>query len=194
MRPRSASASWIHALHRWLWRHGLGLALVLACGVAPAQAPKASAAEVKAAYLLKIPSFVEWPAAGPTSVDAPFVILVAGADDVMRALEELGRGARVMGRPVRIARWSAHEVPAAQLVYLGSGGPSLDQVLDGTHAASVLLVSDRPSGLAEGAALHFVEDKGRIRFEASPENAAKQGVKLGARLLSVAARVEGSTP
>ena len=52
----------------------------------------------------------------------------------------------------------------------------------------MLVVSDK--GLADGAMLGFVIVDGRVGFEASPAAAAQAGLKLGARLLAVAERVQ----
>lgn len=170
------------------------LALLLACAWAgvPAQALQASAAQVKAAYLLKFPGFVEWPPGRP---DAPFVIAVLEGEPVAQALQELSRGRRVMGRPVqllRLGRDDASAAAAAHLVFLGAGAGDAAAVVARVRGA--LVVSERPDGLAAGAALQFIESGGRIRFEAAPENAVRHGLRLSARLLAVSARVEGGAP
>ncbi|KQV49484.1 hypothetical protein ASC95_17980 [Pelomonas sp. Root1217] len=172
-----------------------GCAVLLLCCVclgAPAQNIKATSADLKAVYLLKLPSFVEWPASA--AQEATFVIVVVEADDVLHALEELSRSAKIMGRPVRVLRGSKDEaVGAAQLVFFGAAVRGLPAAVGRVRTDGTLIVSEQPSGLAEGAALRFVESGGRIRFEAAPDNAARHGVKLSARLLAVAARVEGAS-
>lgn len=170
------------------------LFLSIASFCALAQDLKATPADIKAAYLLKLPSFVEWPT--PTAADVPFVIQVVDADDVAHALAELGRGIKVMGRPVKVTRLSKDEVgTAAQLVFVGASVKGKPASLAEGRADDALIVSDQPNGLAEGAALQFVEAGGRVRFEAAPANALRHGMKLSARLLSVAIKVEsGTTP
>ena len=46
-----------------------------------------------------------------------------------------------------------------------------------------------PRGLESGGMLNFVPIDGRIRFEASLAHAQQAGLRLGARLLTVAERV-----
>jgi hypothetical protein len=53
----------------------------------------------------------------------------------------------------------------------------------------VLVVTDHARGLDGGGMLNFVPVDGRIRFEASLVRAHDAGLRLGARLLSVAERV-----
>lgn len=173
-------------------RRSLLAGLLLACcACASAQSLQATAAQVKAAYLLKFPGFVEWPE-GPAAVEAAFVVAVADADDVLHALQDLGRTARVMGRPVQVLRLGRDDgAPTGHLLYLGGSARETTRLVARARAQGALVVGDGPRALADGAALQFAESDGRVRFYASPDNAARAGLKLSARLLSVAARVEG---
>jgi hypothetical protein len=169
--------------------------LVWAWAGTPAQALQATAAQVKAAYLLKFPGFVEWPPGRQGSQETPFVIGVLDADDVAHALEGLAAGVKVMGRPVQVLQLRREDTDAApQLLYLGASARDAARAVARARSQGALVVGDRPHGLAEGAALQFIEVDGRIRFEASPDNAAQSGLKLSARLLAVAARVDGGPP
>jgi hypothetical protein len=66
-------------------------ALVLGClallALADARAQQASEATVKAAFLYKFPGYVEW--GTPPQPGAPFVIGVAGSDEIAEELERL---------------------------------------------------------------------------------------------------------
>jgi hypothetical protein len=61
-------------------------------------------------------------------------------------------------------------------------------------AGPVLVVTQAEAGLALGAALNFVLERGRVRFEASPRAAEGRALKLSSRLLAVARTVEERAP
>src|SRR5687767_10010101 len=75
----------------------------LACTAPAHAADLARPSAVKAAYLHKFGSFVEWPE-GTFRAGEPFVIGVYGDDAVASELEELARSQRVDGRPVTVLR------------------------------------------------------------------------------------------
>ena len=58
----------------------------------------------------------------------------------------------------------------------------------------MLVVTQAEAGLAAGAALNFVVEGGRVRFEASPRAAEGRALKLSSSLLSVARAVEERAP
>ena len=60
--------------------------------------------EVKAAYLFRFLSFIEWPAGAFASPQAPIAIGVLGADDVLYELQDLVLGRTVQGRGVTVQR------------------------------------------------------------------------------------------
>lgn len=192
----ACARTWRSRLAPWArLRPGL-LALLLAwAGGVAGQGLQATGAQVKAAYLLKFPGFVEWPAPRPAEPEAAFVVAVLDADDVLAALRELASGTRVMGRPVQVVSLPRDEpTPPAQLVFVGAAAHAPAAWVARARTQGALVVGDGPQALAQGAALQFLDSEGRVRFAASPDNAARSGLKLGARLLSVAARVEGGAP
>jgi hypothetical protein len=179
----------------FLGRGSVALALATALALAPARAtPEAAlpAATVKAAYLQKFPGYVEWPSDAFTSASAPFVIGVAGSEAVFADLIDASRtGRRIQGRAIEVHQVGAGAPPRGlHLLYIGRDAAgdvtALTADLRGTHT---LLVTDLPSGLQLGAAINFVENDGRVRFEAAPAAARRAELKLGSPLLSVATRV-----
>lgn len=163
----------------------------LSLHVGRAGATEAPIGQVKAAYLLKFPDFVEWPRHAFPDPSSPFVIAVSGADDVYVELRGLAPGNRVQGRPVEVLRLQNPEPKSIlHLVFVGSDRSGQ---LSGWAAAyagrPVVVVADTPGGLESGAMLNFVEADDRIRFEAAPAAAERAGLRLSSRLLGVAERV-----
>ncbi|MEP7301840.1 MAG: YfiR family protein [Caldimonas sp.] len=164
-------------------------ALALAATPGPASAQETLEAGVKAAYLYKFLAYVVWPAESFASGDAPQVIGVMGADDVYAELLRLVAGRQVNGHTLITKRIASGEpVEGVHALYVGRV-PQAPALLASLSGRPILTVTDTPAGLSEGSALNFVLVQGRVRFEASLPAAERAGLKLSARLLSVAQRV-----
>lgn len=184
-------------------RHAWRLALVLVFAwmlLAPAHAqatltaPRESA--VKAAFLMKFGTFVDWPPPAFRRPDEPLVIGIVGDDAVHADLEQLAQGRSVNGRPLVARR--LREAPAngerVHILFLATQNESRLRELLLRTTGPVLVVTQSDGGLALGAALNFVLEQGRVRFEASPRAAEARGLKLSSRLLAVARSVQERAP
>lgn len=169
--------------------------LAAAAGVAHGQAQGLGLVResaVKAAFLYKFGSFVEYPADAFKSPTAPFVIGVSGDDAVAAELEQITSGRNIDGHPVTVARVREPDA-VAPLHILYAGGPRESQVRDvlANVRGPVLTVADLPLAGKLAPVLWFTQDQGRLRFAASPTAAAARGLKLSSKLLAVAQSVEG---
>jgi hypothetical protein len=168
-------------------------ALLLPGTAARAQAlPGVSENAVKAAFLLKFGSFVEWPAGTFARADQPLVIGISGDDAIAAELERLATGRSVDGHPLAVKRL-AEGAPAAgvHILYLAARRDSRLQDALEAAAGPVLTVTSQPGALALGSVLNFMAHEGRVRFAASLTSAEARNLKLSARLLAVAQAVEG---
>jgi hypothetical protein len=171
------------------------MALLLAGGAGAQQAPAAQSARdsaVKAAFLYKFPSFVEWPAGTFANPAQPFVIGVIGDDPVAAELEQLVQGRTIDGRPITVRRVAeSAAVSGVHVLFIASRRDArLKEIIDAV-AGPVLIVTEQPGARNLGSVLNFVEDEGHIRFAASLMAAEARKLKLSARLLAVAQDVEG---
>lgn len=180
---------------------GWRCAVLLTCALLMAGAPQAqelsaSEAQVKAAYLHKLPGFVEWPADAFASPNAPWLIGVVDADAVLAEVQRQTAGRLVQGRPVEVRRLSmpAASVPVHVLFVGRDAQRATARWLALAAGQPVLTVTDDPAGLGLGAVLNLVQLDGRIRIEASLPAAAAHRLKLSSRLLGVASRVVERTP
>ncbi len=131
----------------------------------PAQPPKATAYEVKAAYLYNFGKFVEWPAAANAASQDPFLICVLGKDPFGASLDATIAGV---------------------LFISSSEDEQLKEILATLEKASVLTVSDMPQFTRRGGMIQFVEDANRVRFEVNLTVAERAGLTLSSQLLKVA--------
>jgi len=170
---------------RWL----IGLATGLLAAALPAAAAEALEASVKAAYIYKFLAYVDWPPASFANAEAPQVIGVMAADAVEADLEQLVTGRHVNGRPLVVRKIVAGDsLEGVHVLYLGRNARA-PAVMPLVAGKPTLVITDAPTGLAEGGALNFVMVDGRVRFEAAPAAAERSGLRLSSRLLAVAERV-----
>jgi hypothetical protein len=160
--------------------------LLLSCAVA-AQ-PKEH--EVKAAFVFKFLSFVEFPREA-LPANAPLVIGVAGADDVAVELEQVVAGRGVEGRRVQVRRLREGESPAGvHLAFLGRGEAArLRELQRAAPSQPLLIVCDWEGALEGGAVVNFLRGDGRVRFEVALDAAERRGLRISARMLAVAQSV-----
>lgn len=161
-------------------------ALALAAALAHAQ--QASEAALKAAFVYKFVGYVEWPARAFASPEAPIVIGVAGAEEVAAELERLVPARTVNGRPVQVRRIREGEgLRGVHALFIGRGELAERMLLRAATQEGVLSITE--SSLEAGSVINFVPLDDRIGFEVSLENADKAGLRISARMLSVARRV-----
>lgn len=181
--------------HSPLARFFLGLLLgaVLAAGVAHGQpAPAARESAIKAAFLYKFGSFVEWPAGTFARPEEPLVIGVAGDEAVAADLEQVIAGRTVEGRPVIARRIrDAQAATGVNILFIGGTRESRLRELLPPPPAPVLVVTEQDGALRLGSSINFSAEGGRVRFAASPSSAEARGIRLSSRLLAVAQAVEG---
>lgn len=148
-----------------------------------------SDAEVKAAFVLRFASYVQWPAGA--APEGTFVIAVLGRGEVAGQLQRLAGARPLHGLPVQVRNITRlADAAGAQVLFVESG--SLRRVRSGLRAQAergVLIVSDEPGGLATGSTINFLLADGRVRFEVALGAARREGFKISPELLSVAARV-----
>ena len=183
------------------WRlHGAWLlaAVLVAIGAPPARAAdSAIIKQVKAAYLFKFASYVEWPSGVFSTDDDPIVVAVIGDEDLAAEIERVVAGKQVRGRPVVVRTLSsATEVSGVQMLFFGGVSNLVrERVLDAVRTEPVLTVSDeRGVGGRGGTMIRFVTVEQRIRFAVAMEPIRASGVHVSALMLSAAYDVAGDEP
>lgn len=178
-------------------RSGNTLAVVAALGIALALG-KASAADgsveyaVKAAFLHKFGSFVEWPAAAFASPTSPFQLCIAGEDPFGAILDKAVSGQQIANRPIEVRRLkTVRPDSGCHIVYVAaSEAQRLAQIIEALRGSSVLTVSDGRSPGVAGGIINFVIKDDRVRFDIDDEAAAQNRLAISSKLLSVALSVK----
>lgn len=150
-----------------------------------------SADAVKAAFLYRFASYIEWP--DDVSQNGPFVIAVYGSEDVAKQLDGMLPRLSVRGQPAVVRRITkASELADVRILYVGPKQPLTRSraLREAALAKPVLIVTDDEQGLDAGGVINFLGGTNNVRFEISLAAADRARLKISAALLSVAARVE----
>ena len=185
-------------LQPW-WRGALArarraavLLLLASAGMAAAQTARDRASDtlIKAAFLHKFASFVEWPQGTFASTTSPLRIGVLGDDGVYKDLADTSRDRDRDGRPVQTVRLAPGDAFAGfHILYLKGTDLRLAEWL-ARVPEGVLTVTDSDGPLPRGGVISFFLEEGRVRLGASVEAATLQRLRLSPRLLSAARIVQ----
>lgn len=148
--------------------------------------------QVKAAYLYKFAGFVEWPEGSFPRADSAVVIGVAGADALAEQLEQTVAGHTANGRPLQVRRIRRGDsLAGVHMLFVAAQDKSLAQdLLSASRGQPVLTVTDADDNFGMGSMINFVIADERLRFEVSLKPAQASRLKISARMLSAAYRVQ----
>ncbi len=152
--------------------------------------------QIKAAYLYKFATYVEWPPSAFAQATTPITIGVVGADEIAAELSKLKRGQPVNNRMVDVRLLKPGEpLIGVQILFIGrQESGRLKRLLDSIQSQPMLTVTESVGALGAGSVINFVRIDDRIRFEVSVVQAERSGLKISARLLSVAQKIEDGRP
>ena len=188
------------ALQEWLV-HALRLVVMAALlggadGHAWSQSEQRAAEyHVKAAFLCKFGSFVEWPPQAFASPDSPFVLGVAAPDDVAEQLARTAASVSVEGRRVSVRRLRPGDsLRGVHLLFIArSHEGQIAEWLAAAKTQPILTVTESARGAALGSTLNFVIVEDKVRFDvALPDEHG--GLRLSSRLIAVARKVSTRGP
>jgi hypothetical protein len=175
-----------------------GLAAVLLCA-ATLRAQSASEYEIKAAFLYKFASFVQWPAGTPGSAPAganPICIGVLGSDRFGPSLDQVVRGKLVGGREFAVERFhSASQALHCDIVFIsGSEQSRIAEIIEAFRGKPVLTVSEVPGFCERGGFINLKVVESAIRFEINVSAGERAGLRFSSKLLSLARIVPEVSP
>jgi hypothetical protein len=147
---------------------------------------------VKAAFIAKFASYVEWPSDAFPAPDSPIVIGVANAGAIAGELETAVSGRSVGGRPLAVRRVGPNErASCCQVLFIGGAeGARTAELLAQAQGHPVLTVTDRAAEHPRGSVINFVSSDDRIRFDIARDAAERNGLQLRSQLLGVARQVK----
>jgi len=179
---------------------GLVPAVVLCSGTMRAQ--PVSEYEIKAAFLHKFASFVQWPAGAGAHVASahaagnPICIGILGADQFGPALDQILRGKLVGGREFAVERFhAASQALHCEIVFIGASEQSrMRDILEVFRGKPVLTVSEVPGFCELGGFINLKVIDAAVRFEINAAAGERAGLRFSSKLLSLARIVTEGSP
>jgi hypothetical protein len=153
-----------------------------------AQSPSLAEYRIKAVFLFNFIQFVEWPPSAFADDRAPLVICVFGRDPFGSALAETLKGESVGKRRIVVRRAEVPEgLDTCHLLFVSKSEKArFGTVLRAVgSSAPVLTVSDIDGFVEGGGTIGFFFEGHRVRFEISPSQAQRHGLRLSSQLLGL---------
>jgi hypothetical protein len=107
-------------------------------------------------------------------------------------MERLVPGRSAQGRPVSVRRLKPGESPAG--VHVVMVGRAESERIAQLAKQGAFVVGETEGALERGAAINFLLEEGRVRFEVSLPAAERARVRIASRMLAVAHNVRGAKP
>jgi hypothetical protein len=145
---------------------------------------------LKAAFIFRFPDYVDWPDSAFPGPDRPFTIGVLGADAFAEGLLKTVPGRKVDNRPLAVRRLRRGDsVAGLQVLFIGAS-ENAREVLGPLKGQPVLTVTESEQAFVQGSMVNFVVVDDKVRFDVALTPAEQANLKISARLLSVARKVE----
>jgi YfiR/HmsC-like len=147
----------------------------------------------KAAYLNKIPGFVQWPDTPqlPFQGDSAFRLCVYGDYSFGFTLAQVAGETRVAGRPIRV-HWihKEQELRSCHLIFVSrSEAKHYERILDAVKGSNSLTVGETSGFLEAGGMLELQFENNGLWIAINLVAVQRAGLKMDARLLALAKRV-----
>ncbi len=144
---------------------------------------------VKAAFLFKFTSYVEWPPNAFVSPISPLnICLVGSSDQFNTTLNKIVQGENIDGRRILVSQVKPDEkLSGCQILFIGSSdGQRSAAILESVRGTPILTVSNNQSDGIIG----FLIQNNRVRFNIDAALAADNGLAISSRLMSLAINVK----
>ena len=148
--------------------------------------------KVKAAFLHKFFSYVEWPASRLPAKSKSITLGVIGRDPFGRVLDAVTKRSLANRRRVIVRRFrKVEDVKDCHLLFVSRSldAKQRDYILAKAPKLGILTISEQKGFLEKGGLLNFVLIDNKVRFEANLDAASKSGLRISSKLLRHAHRI-----
>jgi hypothetical protein len=166
----------------------LAIAILLALG-GPARADEPSREYlVKAAFIFNFTQFVRWPDSAFKGSDDVFTVAIVGSDPFNGALEHAVTDKTVGSRRIVFRHFAnASDLGPCQLLFVPSGEDGeITALIKKLGNTPVLTIGESEDFLPMGGQMRFFTEDNKIRFEIDIEAINKSGLKISAKLATLA--------
>lgn len=176
----------------------LGLLLAAALGKGASQADAQDAPmdyQVKAAFLVNFPKYLDWPANAFAATNSPISVAVFGDDNVANEFQNMIQSGLVIGgHPVVLKRIhsEADLKGNCQILFIAASERSrIPEIIEKLQGSAVLTVGESDNFLEQGGVINLVPKNRKIRLQVNLSAAGQAHLKISSRLLVAADVVKG---
>lgn len=153
--------------------------------IAPSRAAESPLeTKVKAAYLVHLAKFVEWPSLPANEMR----ICVTGSEGVGEMMRQLA-SKPLRDRPLKVELGVPGDPAQCQVLYIGPTEKNARDLLKRVRGQGVLTVGDQDDFTRQGGIVGFYGEAGKIKLEINPAAARGANLKISAKLLELARSV-----
>lgn len=147
--------------------------------------------QVKAAFVYNFIKFVAWP--GDAPAEGAIQLCIMGDLPDPAPFDRLD-GQELMGRRLKVVNLrEPQEARTCQVLFLASSlSRGLPQALESVRGRPVLTVGDTSGYAKRGVMINMYLENKRVRFEVNTAAAGEAGLRISAKLLSLAGTVHGT--
>ncbi len=157
----------------------------LPVGVAADEIPEFA---VKAAYIYKFGTFIEWPENTFADAASPATLCIVGNDPFGTTIDKAGDDQRLGTHPIVLRRMKTIERDSGcQILYVDSSDARrAAQSLEAVKGESILTITDGAQSADATGIINFVIADKRVRFEIDDQAAAVNQLTISSKLLGLA--------
>ena len=145
--------------------------------------------KLKAAYLYKFGTYIEWPEGVFRDDASPFVIGILGPDSVGAGLRKIAKVKTIDGRKIEVRNYEqAEKVQGCHILFMSRALESEAQqaAVKLLSKRNILLVGETPDFLKQGGVINFVIQTNRIQIHISKAAYERENLEISAQLLRIA--------
>jgi hypothetical protein len=196
-RLRRCWAGW-----RAICRIGFLIGLVhlsLVAGIFTAGAEEAMPTEfqVKAAFLINFPKYVDWPTNAFAETNSPVTVAIWGDENVANEVQNMiGNGRIISGHPVVLKRIAREEEinRDCHILFIGTAERQhIPAILEKIRGEKILTVGESDDFLEQNGIINLARQGRKIRLQVNLAAAGNAQLKISSRLLVAADVVKGKS-
>ena len=149
--------------------------------------------QVKAAFLVKFPKYVDWPVEAFAETNSPIVIAVLSETKMTEEIQKIIAGRTVNGRGIVLKRLASGEASGVCHILFISAAEQHSPNSLAKLKGGVLTVGESDDFLESGGIINLARRDRKIALEVSLTAADKARIKISSKLLGVANVVKGKS-
>ncbi len=153
------------------------------------QAADDTPSKIKATFIYNFTKYIEWPA---SYKQGNFIIGIVGSTPLLKDLSNMAATKKAGSQPFEIQSFpNIAAISKCHLLFVASdNAANLKEISSKMKAYSTLIVAEKPGCAKLGAAINFVIQDNKQKFELNKANAEKYNLKIGSSLAGLAILVE----